>query len=247
MVLSPAKPEAFHRLHHQHHGCSRRQEQLLSVQLHVGGHMWGKKSTCTGGEISFKLFTVLCVVAVKPDPPVDVQLSLSAKSLWVSWSPPPTWGNMDILPLKYHIKYQWTSRGIHKSVTVSSFNHTCSLRGTPSNIFLKKSHCGNLLSSTFEITHKVFLFNTWSQDAHSLKLYPCSPQAGSVWEHQGQPQGTDPGEILPVPGVCKRAAGSGRVQQLELSCENHFTQEKSVENRLLVWPRKPGVTPQSHW
>lgn len=72
-----------------------------------------------------------------------MQLSLSAKNLRVSWSPPPTWGNMDILPLKYHIMYQWTSRGIHKSVTVSSFNHThTSFRGTPSKVFLKSPIVG---------------------------------------------------------------------------------------------------------
>lgn len=48
---------------------------------------------------------------VKPDPPVDVRVSpLNIRNLLVQWSPPPTWTNLDIFPLKYHIRYQWENR-----------------------------------------------------------------------------------------------------------------------------------------
>lgn len=68
-----------------------------------------------------------------------------------------------------------------------------------------------------------------STTAVTLKPSPLSPEAGSLREHHGQPEGAGPGKILPVPGVRQRAAGSGRVQRLELSCKNHFTQKSSVE------------------
>lgn len=63
-----------------------------------------------------------------------------------------------------------------------------------------------------------------------LKPVPLSPEAGSVREHHGHPEGAGPGKILPVPGLRQRAAGSGRVQQLELSCRNPFSQKRSLEN-----------------
>ncbi|KAM3594028.1 uncharacterized protein V6R79_000809 [Siganus canaliculatus] len=56
---------------------------------------------------------------VKPDPPVDIRASpLNFRHLLLEWSPPPTWANLDILPLKYQILYQWESRGTTKSVNV---------------------------------------------------------------------------------------------------------------------------------
>lgn len=63
------------------------------------------------------LFVILS--AVKPDPPVDVRVSpLNSRSLLVEWSPPPTWANLDIIPLKYQILYRWENRGTPKSVSV---------------------------------------------------------------------------------------------------------------------------------
>lgn len=62
-----------------------------------------------------------------------------------------------------------------------------------------------------------------------LKPSPLSPEAGSLREHHGHPEGAGPGTILPVPGVRQRAAGSGRVQQLELRGKNPFTQTSSIE------------------
>ncbi|KAM3870964.1 interleukin-27 subunit beta [Diretmus argenteus] len=49
---------------------------------------------------------------VKPDPPIDVRLSPNGlRKLSVEWSPPPTWPNLDIFPLKYQIQYQLENRG----------------------------------------------------------------------------------------------------------------------------------------
>lgn len=65
--------------------------------------------------------------------------------------------------------------------------------------------------------------------AVELKPVPLSPEAGSVREHHGPPEGAGPGKRIPVPGVCQRAAGSGPVQPLELRCESHFSQNPSLE------------------
>ncbi|KAM4723436.1 interleukin-27 subunit beta [Anableps anableps] len=62
---------------------------------------------------------------VKPDPPVDVRVSpLTAKTLLVEWSPPPTWTSMDIFPLKYQILYQWEIRGTPKFINLGPFENT---------------------------------------------------------------------------------------------------------------------------
>lgn len=61
---------------------------------------------------------------VKPDPPVDVRVSpRGTRNLLVEWSPPPSWANLDILPLKYQILYQWENRGTPKSVNVRMLFH----------------------------------------------------------------------------------------------------------------------------
>lgn len=58
--------------------------------------------------------------SVKPDPPVDVRVSpTNNRKLLVEWSPPPTWTNLAIFPLKYQIIYQWENKGIRRSVKVS--------------------------------------------------------------------------------------------------------------------------------
>ncbi|KAI3367566.1 hypothetical protein L3Q82_026421, partial [Scortum barcoo] len=62
---------------------------------------------------------------VKPDPPVNVRASpYNARNLLVEWSPPPNWANLDILPLKYQLLYQWENRGIPKSVNLGPFENT---------------------------------------------------------------------------------------------------------------------------
>lgn len=58
--------------------------------------------------------------SVKPDAPVDVRVSpTNNRKLLVEWSPPPTWTNLAIFPLKYQIIYQWENKGIRRSVNVS--------------------------------------------------------------------------------------------------------------------------------
>uniref|UniRef100_A0A3P8V562 Epstein-Barr virus induced 3 n=1 Tax=Cynoglossus semilaevis TaxID=244447 RepID=A0A3P8V562_CYNSE len=62
---------------------------------------------------------------VKPDPPVDVRVSLQNKRhLLVEWSPPSSWRDLEIFPLKYHIRYQWENRGSPKSVNLGPFEST---------------------------------------------------------------------------------------------------------------------------
>ncbi|CAN9502434.1 unnamed protein product [Ophioblennius macclurei] len=62
---------------------------------------------------------------VKPDPPTDVRISpREIRNLLVEWSPPPTWANLDIFPLKYHILYQWENRGIPMLVKLGPVENT---------------------------------------------------------------------------------------------------------------------------
>nr|XP_046269192.1 interleukin-27 subunit beta isoform X2 [Scatophagus argus] len=70
----------------------------------------------SGGSSSY-LSSFMLEDIVKPDPPVNVRVSpLNKRTLLMKWSPPPTWTNLDILPLKYQILYQWENRGIPKSL-----------------------------------------------------------------------------------------------------------------------------------
>lgn len=77
---------------------------------------------------------------VKPNPPVDVRVSLrNIRNLLLEWSP-PTWANLDIFPLKYHIMYEWEYRGIPKFVKLGPVeNTTIELKGlTPGRPYLFK-------------------------------------------------------------------------------------------------------------
>uniref|UniRef100_A0A3Q3W598 Fibronectin type-III domain-containing protein n=1 Tax=Mola mola TaxID=94237 RepID=A0A3Q3W598_MOLML len=70
---------------------------------------------------------------VKPDPPEDIRVSLNNTNLLVEWSPPSSWANLDVLPLKYHILYQWEIRGILQSVKLGPLERTkLELRGLKS-------------------------------------------------------------------------------------------------------------------
>uniref|UniRef100_A0A4W6E4T4 Fibronectin type-III domain-containing protein n=1 Tax=Lates calcarifer TaxID=8187 RepID=A0A4W6E4T4_LATCA len=59
------------------------------------------------------------------------------RNLLVEWSPPPTWANLDIFPLKYQIMYQWENRGTPKFVSLGPFENTrVELRGlTPGKVY----------------------------------------------------------------------------------------------------------------
>ncbi|XP_073340292.1 interleukin-27 subunit beta [Pagrus major] len=75
----------------------------------------------SGGSSSY-LSSFMLEEIVKPDPPVDVRVSpRNSRNLLVEWSPPPSWANLDILPLKYQILYQWEYRGTPKSVNLGPF------------------------------------------------------------------------------------------------------------------------------
>uniref|UniRef100_A0A3P8PEQ6 Fibronectin type-III domain-containing protein n=1 Tax=Astatotilapia calliptera TaxID=8154 RepID=A0A3P8PEQ6_ASTCA len=72
------------------------------------------------GRSSSHLTSFMLEDIVKPDPPVDVRVSpTNNRKLLVEWSPPPTWTNLAIFPLKYQIIYQWENKGIRRSVNVS--------------------------------------------------------------------------------------------------------------------------------
>uniref|UniRef100_A0A668ABX7 Epstein-Barr virus induced 3 n=2 Tax=Myripristis murdjan TaxID=586833 RepID=A0A668ABX7_9TELE len=75
---------------------------------------------------------------VKPDPPIDVRVSpRSSRKLMVVWSPPPTWSNLDIFPLKYQIQYQWENRGTPQSMHLGPFERTrIELGLTPGRTYL---------------------------------------------------------------------------------------------------------------
>ncbi|AWP16285.1 putative interleukin-27 subunit beta [Scophthalmus maximus] len=75
----------------------------------------------SGGSSSY-LSSFMLEDIVRPDPPVDVRVSPhNGRDLLVEWSPPSTWNDLDIFPLKYQIMYQWEIRGIPKSVNLGPF------------------------------------------------------------------------------------------------------------------------------
>ncbi|XP_071772062.1 interleukin-27 subunit beta [Centroberyx gerrardi] len=91
------------------------------------------------GGSSSHLASFMLEDIVKPDPPVDVRVSPHGfRKLSVEWSPPPTWSNLDIFPLKYQIRYQWENRGTPQSVHLGPFESTrIDLRGlTPGTSYL---------------------------------------------------------------------------------------------------------------
>ncbi|XP_028293565.1 interleukin-27 subunit beta [Gouania willdenowi] len=62
---------------------------------------------------------------VKPDPPEGVTVSHHhGRKFLVQWNPPPTWNNLDLFPLKYHVQYQWESRDGPRSVNLGPFENT---------------------------------------------------------------------------------------------------------------------------
>ncbi|TDG99027.1 hypothetical protein EPR50_G00206370 [Perca flavescens] len=85
----------------------------------------------SSGGSSSHLSSFMLEDIVKPDPPIDVRVSPHGiRNLLVEWSPPPSWANLDIFPLKYQILYQYKSRGIPKSVSLGPYeNTTVELKG----------------------------------------------------------------------------------------------------------------------
>ncbi|KAG7225897.1 hypothetical protein INR49_014325 [Caranx melampygus] len=78
----------------------------------------------SGGSSSYFTSFMLEEI-VKPDPPEHVRVSPhNSRDLLVEWSPPCTWPNLDIFPLKYKIKYQWENRGSPKTVNLGPVETT---------------------------------------------------------------------------------------------------------------------------
>ncbi|XP_040917443.1 interleukin-27 subunit beta [Toxotes jaculatrix] len=91
------------------------------------------------GGTSSHLSSFMLEDIVKPDPPVNVRVSPHNIRNWmVEWSPPDTWTNLEIFPLKYQIMYQWEIRGTTKSVRLGPFENTkAELKGlTPGRVYL---------------------------------------------------------------------------------------------------------------
>ncbi|XP_069391478.1 interleukin-27 subunit beta isoform X3 [Paralichthys olivaceus] len=91
----------------------------------------------SGGSSSY-LSSFMLEDIVKPDPPVDVQVSSdSTSNLLVKWSPPSNWTNLHIFPLKYQIMYQQENRGTVSSVKLGPFERTeVELKGlTPGRVY----------------------------------------------------------------------------------------------------------------
>ncbi|XP_070699033.1 interleukin-27 subunit beta-like [Pempheris klunzingeri] len=127
-ALVSASPSSSERLWHCH---------LPNLKL-LTDYIINVTAVYAGGSSSY-LSSFMLEDIVKPDPPVDVRVSpLNVRNLLAEWSPPPTWTNLDILPLKYQILYQWENRGIPKSVNLGPFESTkVELKGlTPGRPYL---------------------------------------------------------------------------------------------------------------
>ncbi|XP_032356554.1 interleukin-27 subunit beta [Etheostoma spectabile] len=75
------------------------------------GYILNVTAVYSGGSSSH-LSSFMLEDIVKPDPPIDVRVSpLDIRNLLVEWSPPQSWTNLDIFPLKYQILYQRKGRG----------------------------------------------------------------------------------------------------------------------------------------
>ncbi|TKS86818.1 Interleukin-27 subunit beta [Collichthys lucidus] len=118
-------------------------EQLLHCTLPnlklLTDYILNVTAVTASGESSSDLSSFMLEDIVKPDPPVDVRVSpLNIRNLLVEWSPPPTWTNLYIFPLKYQILYQWESRGTTRSINLGPFENTkVELKGlTPGRPYL---------------------------------------------------------------------------------------------------------------
>ena len=68
---------------------------------------------------------------MKPDPPVELRVSQGGPHrLAVEWSPPPTWSNLEVFPLKYRVRYQRTQRSRRSQLSQRPVNHTVDVRAT---------------------------------------------------------------------------------------------------------------------
>ncbi|XP_049451829.1 interleukin-27 subunit beta isoform X1 [Epinephelus fuscoguttatus] len=89
--------------------------QLPNLRL-LTDYIFNITAVYSGGSSSH-LSSFMLEDIVKPDPPVNVRVSpQDVRNLLVQWSPPPSWANLNIFPLKYQILYRWENRGNPKSV-----------------------------------------------------------------------------------------------------------------------------------
>ncbi|XP_026176933.1 interleukin-27 subunit beta [Mastacembelus armatus] len=108
--LSPASERLWH--------C-----QLPNLKL-LTDYVINVTAVYSGGSSSY-LSSFMLEDIVKPDPPVDIRVSpYDTRNLLVEWSPPPSWSDLKIFPLKYQILYQWEHRGSLKSVSLGPLEST---------------------------------------------------------------------------------------------------------------------------
>uniref|UniRef100_A0A665U9X2 Fibronectin type-III domain-containing protein n=1 Tax=Echeneis naucrates TaxID=173247 RepID=A0A665U9X2_ECHNA len=118
---------------------SERHNQSVTKQCHLIPPLWYCRlpnlklltdyiinvTAVYSGKSSSHLASFMLEEIVKPDPPEDVRVySHDIRDLVVEWSTPSTWANLDIFPLKYHIKYQWENRGTLKIVNLGPLENT---------------------------------------------------------------------------------------------------------------------------
>ncbi|KAI1882734.1 hypothetical protein AGOR_G00237990 [Albula goreensis] len=81
--------------------CALENLQLFSLDP----YLLNLTSTNPLGSVS-TVFSFILEDIVKPDPPVNVRVTVgAARQLSVEWAPPPTWPNPTIFPLVYDVRY----------------------------------------------------------------------------------------------------------------------------------------------
>ncbi|KAJ3613744.1 hypothetical protein NHX12_019990 [Muraenolepis orangiensis] len=74
---------------------------------------------------STRLTSFMVEDIVKPDSPVELRVSPGGpRKLVVEWSPPPTWSNLDVFPLKYRLRYRWSNRPRNHTVQLGPYEST---------------------------------------------------------------------------------------------------------------------------
>ncbi|KAJ8274137.1 hypothetical protein COCON_G00087620 [Conger conger] len=80
--------------------------QLNIRMYHQDAHSINVTATNPLGS-AYTFFSFMVEDVVKPDPPVDVTVvqDSKAKTLSVTWAPPPSWSSPAFFPLKYMVRY----------------------------------------------------------------------------------------------------------------------------------------------
>ncbi|XP_030629346.1 interleukin-27 subunit beta [Chanos chanos] len=69
---------------------------------------------------TIRILPIVLEHIVKPDPPVNVRVTLlPRRKLSVEWDPPPTW--LEHFPLKYTVHYSWHQNGSNRKITLGPF------------------------------------------------------------------------------------------------------------------------------